>query len=95
MKAMSQSLNFGKSVADNAYGKFVGYLTYKLEEEGKKLIKIDKWFPSSKKCSKCGRIKEELLLSERIYSCECGYIEDRDINASINIRNEGLRMMLA
>ena len=95
MKAMSQSLNFGKSVSDNAYGKFVGYLTYKLEEEGKKLIKIDKWFSSSKKCSECGRIKEDLLLSERIYSCECGYIEDRDINASINIRNEGLRMMLA
>lgn len=95
MKAMSQSLNFGKSVADNSYGKFVGYLKYKLEEEGKKLIKIDKWFPSSKTCSKCGKVKEELLLSERIYSCECGYTEDRDINASINIKNEGLRMMLA
>jgi putative transposase len=95
MKAMSQCLNFGKSVADNSYGKFVEYLTYKLDEEGKKLIKIDKWFPSSKTCSNCGRIKEELLLSERIYSCGCGYIEDRDINAAINIRNEGLRIMLA
>lgn len=95
MKAMSQMLKFGKSVADNSYGKLVEYLKYKLEEEGKKLIKIDKWFPSSKTCSKCGKEKEELLLSERIYTCECGYIEDRDINASINIRNEGLRMMLA
>lgn len=95
MNKINVTLNFGKSVADNAYGKFVGYMTYKLEEEGKKLIKIDKWFPSSKTCSNCGRIKEELLLSERIYSCECGYTEDRDINASINIRDEGLRMMLA
>lgn len=95
MKAMSQSLNFGKSVSDNAYGKFTEYLKYKLEEEGKRLIKVDKWYPSSKTCSKCGKIKKELSLSDRIYMCECGYKEDRDINASINIRNEGLRIMLA
>ena len=92
MKAMSQCLNFGKNVADNAYGRLVEYLAYKLEEEGKKLIRIDKWFPSSKTCSKCGEIKEKLLLSERIFACECGYTEDRDINVGINIRNEGLRM---
>lgn len=95
MKAMSRALHFGKSVSDNAYGKFVGFLKYKLEEEGKKLIKVDKWFPSSKRCSKCGKIKEELTLSDRIFVCECGYTEDRDINASINIQNEGLRIMLA
>lgn len=95
MKAMSQSLNFGKSVADNSYGKLVGYLKYKLEEEGKKLIKIDKWYPSSKTCSRCGKVKEELKLSDRIFACECGYMKDRDINASINIKNEGLRVMLA
>lgn len=95
MKAMSQALNFGKSVADNSYGKFVGYMKYKLEEEGKRLITIDKWYPSSKTCSRCGKIKENLTLSDRIYACECGYIEDRDINASINIKNEGLRVLLA
>ncbi len=94
MKAMSQCLHFGKSVSDNSYGKFTEYLKYKLEEEGKKLIKVDKWYPSSKTCSKCGRIKTELSLSDRIFACECGYTEDRDINASINIRNEGLRILL-
>ncbi|WP_149094546.1 RNA-guided endonuclease TnpB family protein [Paenibacillus terrae] len=93
MKGMSQALNFGKSVADNAWGMFTTFLQYKLEEQGKKLIKIDKWFPSSKTCSCCGKVKESLSLSERIFHCECGFVSDRDGNASINIRNEGLRLL--
>ena len=95
MKGMSKALNFGKSVCDNSFGKFTKMLDYKLEEVGKQLIKIDKWFPSSKMCSECGNIKDSLLLSERIYRCEvCGTILDRDHNASRNIRNEGMRMVL-
>jgi len=93
MKAMQQALNFGKSVSDNAWGMFVAFLAYKLEESGKKLIKIDKWFPSSKTCSKCGTKKAELKLSERTYICDCGNIPDRDINAAINIKNEAVRML--
>ncbi|NBG89708.1 zinc ribbon domain-containing protein, partial [Isachenkonia alkalipeptolytica] len=62
----------------------------------KAIIKIDKWFPSSKLCSGCGEKKAELLLSERVYHCEtCGMTLDRDHNASINIKNEGMRMTLA
>lgn len=95
MKGMSQALNFGKSVADNGWGMFTGYLAYKLEEQGKRLIKIDKWYPSSKTCSCCGSIKETLELSERTYICEgCGMVLDRDINASINIKNEGKRLAI-
>ncbi len=96
MKAMSQALNFGKSVSDNGWGMFINYLKYKLEDQGKKLIKIDKFFPSSKMCSCCYEIKKDLKLSDRIYHCEaCGMTLDRDYNASLNIREEGKRIALA
>lgn len=90
MKGMSQALHFGKSVHDNGWGMFTTFLHYKLEEQGKQLVKIDKWFPSSKQCSSCGQIKESLSLSERIYHCECGLSIDRDYNASLNIKKEGM-----
>lgn len=93
MKGMSQALHFGKSVSDQAWGMFTRFLQYKLEDQGKKLIKIDKWFPSSKTCSSCGHIKDSLSLSDRIFHCDCGCVADRDWNASINIKNEGLRML--
>lgn len=93
MKGMSQALNFGKSVADNAWGMFTTFLQYKLEDQGKQLIKIDKWFPSSKTCSSCGQIKDSLSLADRIFRCECGFAADRDWNASVNIKWEGLRML--
>ena len=92
MKAMGQGLNFGKSVADNGWGMFTNFLKYKLEREGKQLVKIDRWYPSSKTCSKCGKVKKNLKLDERIYRCSCGNEMDRDLNAAINIRAEGLRM---
>lgn len=95
MQNMAQSLNFGKSVSDNGWGMFVTQLNYKLEDQGKQLVKIDKWFPSSKTCSNCGMVKETLSLSERTYCCEvCGFREDRDINAAINIRNQGKLLLL-
>ena len=64
-------------------------------EKTKKMIKVDRFFPSSKKCCKCGRIKKELRLSERVYHCECGNEMDRDHNAAINIREEARRMLTA
>lgn len=96
MKSISQSLHFGKSVADNAWGIFVSFLNYKLAEQGKTLVKVDKFYPSSKTCSHCGNKKETLSLSERTYTCEvCGTTLDRDLNAAINIRSEGLRLLKA
>lgn len=94
IKAMSQGLSLGKGVNDNGYGSFLTRLQYKLEDREKKLIKIDRFYPSSKRCSCCGRIKKELKLSERIYRCECGNEMDRDVNAAINIRNEGRRILM-
>lgn len=93
MKGMSQALNFGKSVSDNGWGMFTRMLEYKLIERGKCFVKIDKWFPSSKTCSACGLVKDELPLAERVFRCGCGFVLDRDINAAINIRNEGIRII--
>jgi putative transposase len=93
MKGLAQALNFGKSVSDNGWGMFVGMLSYKLSEQGKYLIVIDKWFPSSKKCSCCGRVKDILPLAERTFVCSCGFVRDRDINAACNIRDEGVRII--
>ena len=93
MKAMSRSLHFGKSVMDNANGRFQRILQEKLKRQGKAYVKADRFFPSSKRCSCCGRIRKDLKLSDRIYECGCGYREDRDVNAAVNLRMEGIRIL--
>lgn len=96
MQGISQALHFGKSVADNAWGMFLRFLDYKLTELGKRLIKIDKWFASSKTCHVCGYVHEELTLSIRKWKCPgCHTIHDRDKNAAYNIKSEGLRIAFA
>ena len=86
---MAGGLHFGKGVHDNGYSLFLSMLKYKLEERGKYLIKVNRYFASSKICSVCGKKKAELSLSERIYYCECGNRMDRDVNAAVNLMNEG------
>ncbi len=94
LKAMSGTLHFGKSIHDNGWGMFRNFLSYKLEEQGKQLAVIDRWYPSSKRCHVCGHIHEGLKLSDRSWVCEkCGAEHDRDENAGINIREEGLRLL--
>ena len=90
MKNMSQLLHLGKSTLDNGFGMFRTFLQYKLEEKGKKLIKIDKWFPSSKMCRFCGTINSSLTLADRVWTCACCKTINRDENAAINILNVGL-----
>ena len=92
LKGMAGGLYLGKGVHDNGYGLFLSMLEYKLEEQGKYLIKADRYFASSKICSVCGNKKEELSLSDRIYYCECGNRMDRDVNAAVNIMKEGKRI---
>ena len=95
MSAMKQSLRFGKSVSDNGWGIFVNRLADKCEAKGRFLIRVDKWFPSSKKCLHCGHIHKELKLSDRTYICpKCGHEIDRDYQAAQNIDNEGLRIFI-
>ncbi len=97
MKTMSQAMNFGKSVADNGWGMFTTFLQYKLEEAGKQLVRIDKFFASSQLCSVCGYQNSDtknLSIREWICPC-CRTYHIRDINAAVNIRNEGMRIALA
>ena len=72
---------------------FVSMLTYKTERKGKLLVKVDRWFLSSKTCIACGYIHKELKLSDRTYLCQvCGHAMDRDEQAAKNILNEAKRM---
>lgn len=88
---MARGLKLAKATNDNAFGQFRQMLTYKVAERGKKLITIDKWYPSSKTCRFCGAVNSELTLKDREWTCpSCGAHIDRDLNAAINIRNEGL-----
>lgn len=85
-------MNFGKTINDESFGNFRNILNYKLFEAGKSgLIRIDKWFPSSKTCHCCGSINKELKLSDRWWVCpECGSTIERDFNAALNIRDIGI-----
>ena len=91
LRGLAGSLKLGKSTNDNGFGMFRTMLEYKLTSKGKTFAKIDKWYPSSKTCSVCGFIKDDLTLADRVWTCSaCGTVHDRDHNAAINIRNVGL-----
>ena len=84
----------GKATLDNGYGMFLDMLEYKLANRGKYLVKVDKWYPSSQICHCCGKRHPEMKdLRIRTMRCECGYVMDRDRNAAMNIKKEGLRIM--
>lgn len=96
MKAMSnKGFGNGKATMDNGWGMFIRMLEYKLRDRGGVLVKVDKWYPSSQTCSHCG-YKQPMPLDVRTYICpECGMVMDRDFNAAVNIRDEGLRLLMA
>ena len=94
VKNMVKNRKLAKCINDVSWSSFIEKLSYKVAENQGCLVKIDTYFPSSKTCSNCGCIKEELKLSERTYNCnECGFSIDRDLNASINILNVGLNQI--
>lgn len=87
---MARNRRLAKAVSDAAFGEFRRQLEYKTARTGAQLHVIDRWYPSSKTCSKCGRVKAKLSLSERTYRCDgCGLVMDRDLNAAVNIKVAG------
>lgn len=96
MQVMSnKGFGNGKATLDNGYGMFLRMLEYKLKQRGKYFVKVDKFYPSSQICHCCGYRNPELKnLRIREWLCpKCGAIHDRDENAAINIKNEGLRIL--
>ncbi|WP_292761017.1 RNA-guided endonuclease TnpB family protein [Nostoc sp. NOS(2021)] len=96
VKGMVRFSYLAKSISDVGWGTFTNFLAYKLERNGGKLVEIDRWFPSSKLCSNCFYQVSEMPLDVREWTCpHCGTHHDRDGNAAINIRAEGIRMIKA
>ncbi|WP_281512876.1 IS200/IS605 family element RNA-guided endonuclease TnpB [Mammaliicoccus vitulinus] len=93
-KGMLKNHKLAKSISDVSWSMFVTKLQYKADWYGKKIVKIDRWYPSSQICSNCGINSGKKTLDIRYWECECGAKHDRDINASINIKNEGLRQVV-
>ena len=88
LKGMVKNHRLAGAISDTAIGRMFQMLEYKSGWKGTRVIKVDRFYPSSKTCSCCGNVKKELKLSERIYRCEkCGMVLDRDYNASLNLLN--------
>ena len=97
IKGMVKNRHLSKSISDVSWSKFVDMLKYKYEWYGRQILKVNRFYPSSKACSTpgCGYIHKDLKLSERFWVCpECGALHDRDVNASINLFIEGLNLIL-
>jgi putative transposase len=94
IKNMLKNRCLSHSIHNMSWYKFLIFLKYKCEWYGKNFIQINQWYPSSRLCSKCGYNKNDLSLNIRKWKCpSCGAIHDRDVNASINILNEGLNLL--
>ena len=87
VKGMMKNRHLSKAVASQKFYEFRAKLLAKCNKSGIELRVVDRWYPSSKICHCCGSIKKDLKLSDRIFKCRCGYIEDRDFNAALNLRD--------
>lgn len=87
VSGMMKNKHLSKAVASQKFYEFRTKLKTKCDDNNIELRIVDRWYPSSKLCHCCGSIKKDLKLSDRIYKCECGYVEDRDFNASLNLRD--------
>ena len=87
VSGMMKNRNLSKAVASQKFYEFRAKLKAKCDDNGIELRVVDRWYPSSKICHCCGNIKKDLKLSDRVYRCKCGYVENRDFNASLNLRD--------
>ena len=90
VSGMLKNHKLAKAISDVGWSQFKSFLAYKSEWYGKNFIEVNRFFPSSKLCSKCGVVREKLNLSEREWECGCGAKHDRDLNAAVNIKQWGL-----
>ncbi len=96
VKNMVKNHSLAKAISDLGWSEFVSFLSYKAAWYGRNLVKIDKWYPSSKRCFDCGHLLDSLTLDVRIWTCpECGVVHDRDLNAAQNIHAVGLTVFEA
>ena len=94
VSGMLKNHKLAESIQEMNFGEFRRLLSYKSAWYGRQLEIVDRWYPSSKTCNKCGHVYKELTLSEREWTCsECGTHHDRDLNAARNILNEGMRII--
>ena len=94
VSGMLSNHKLAKAISDTSFYQFRSMLEYKCNWYGKELVVIDRFYPSSKTCSKCGWKKEDLTLSDRVFKCEnCGMEIDRDLNAAINIKRVGVDIL--
>ncbi|MDY0387381.1 MAG: transposase, partial [Methanolobus sp.] len=89
VSGMMKNRHLSKAIQQQMFYYFRKYLEERCKKYGVELRVIDRFYPSSKMCHKCGMVKSDLKLSDRTYKCECGNIIDRDYQASINIRDCG------
>ena len=87
VKGMMKNKHLSKAIASQKFFEFKAKLISKCQENNIELRIVDRFYPSSKTCSQCGKVKKDLKLSDRIYKCDCGFNIDRDLNASINLKN--------
>ncbi|MDK0909922.1 transposase, partial [Clostridium perfringens] len=87
VKGMMKNKHLSKAIASQKFFEFKTKLMSKCKQNNIELRIVDRFYPSSKTCSNCGKIKKDLKLSDRIYKCDCGFTIDRDLNASINLKN--------
>ena len=87
VSGMMKNRHLSKYVSSQKFYAFRNKLTFKCSANGIELRVVDRFYPSSKLCHCCGRVKRDLKISDRIYRCVCGYVEDRDYNASLNLRD--------
>ena len=87
VKGMMKNKHLSKAITSQKFFEFKTKLTVKCKENHIELRIVDRFYPSSKTCSQCGKVKKDLKLSDRIYKCDCGLTIDRDLNASINLKN--------
>ena len=89
VKGMMKNRHLSKAVQQQGFYEFRRQMEYKSKWNNIQVIIADRFFPSSKLCSCCGKIKKDLKLSERIYKCECGNVVDRDLQAALNLKKYG------